>query len=224
MTGCARVSSFAGMSGCAGIAGCTCTTGCARVSGCSGCARESGCSGISGCASPAARTGASGCAGIAARASIPGSPGSSSRALRPGRTCRKRNTSTQSKRHRSCDKQFRIFHDDFLYLANKNHARYCEQSPRIDQFLATVISVGRSGHRYCNTASACRPARISPGVYPVGALRMSMRLRDLPGRFSALARITGFFRGITRAAPAARCDNRHSRRRMHSERARTCGR
>jgi hypothetical protein len=45
-------------------------------------------------------------------------------------------------------------HDNFLYLADENYARNCEQSPRFDQFLATMISVGRSGQRYCNAPSA----------------------------------------------------------------------
>ena len=35
-------------------------------------------------------------------------------------------------------------------------------------------------------------------MHPVGALRLPLRLRAGRGRFSALARITGFFRGITR--------------------------
>src|SRR5450759_3737076 len=41
--------------------------------------------------------------------------------------------------------------------------------------------------RICN-----RPVRITPGVYPAAALRLSMRLRELSGQFSALARIAKF--------------------------------
>src|ERR1035438_8538640 len=58
-----------------------------------------------------------------------------------------------------------------------------------------MISVGRSGHRYYKTRIRGRRARITPGAHPVGALRLPMRLRELPGRFSALARITRFFCG-----------------------------
>jgi hypothetical protein len=140
---------------CACASSCTCATGCARVSSCTG---------ISGCAGVSGRASATGCPRVSSRASATGCPRVSSRAsatrcarvsglaLRSGRACGKRKTSSQRERRQCCDKQFRIRHDDFLYVANENYTRYCEQSSRLDQFLATMISVGRSGHRYCKVA------------------------------------------------------------------------
>jgi hypothetical protein len=128
---------------CARASSCTCATGRARVSSCAG---------ISGCAGVSGRASATGCPRVSSRASATRCARVSGLALRSGRACGKRKTSSQRERRQCCDKQFRIRHDDFLYVANENYTRYCEQSSRLDQFLATMISVGRSGHRYCKVA------------------------------------------------------------------------
>jgi hypothetical protein len=141
------------VSSCARVSSCTCVTGRAGISGRAGvsrCPLASRCPCGSHCSLAPSGSGSSLTPGGSGVSCVTGVTRCALRALRTGWT----RTSTERERRQYCDKQFRIPHDDFLHLANENYARYREQPPRFDQFLATMISVGRSGHRYCKAASA----------------------------------------------------------------------
>ena len=73
----------------------------------------------------------------------------------------------------------------------ENCARDCGQSFRCEQFLTTVISAGRSGHRHSGVASATG-LRMTLSVQAVDALRPMQRVRDMRCHFGALARLAEF--------------------------------
>lgn len=139
--GCARITRRSCVAGCALT---TCRAGISSGPLTSRCPCSSGCALPAGCSLAAGGSGGTGISGVAGVTRV------SCWALRSGWPL----ASAQRERHQQCGNQVRIFHDNSFKLGYENHPRDCEQSPRFDQHLAKIISVGRSGHRNCGNGSA----------------------------------------------------------------------